>query len=96
MSSGCRILPPAHPLKRSQLASLSPAPLCDAGTVRFCDLIPPIGPEGERILAGIITEQLTLSSSGTFELATEGSTMVIAEIRTYGGICKVMRWAFAL
>jgi hypothetical protein len=51
--------------------------------------------EGERIIAGSIVEQLTLTSSGAFEPATAESTRPV-HIRTHAGVCKVERWSFSL
>jgi hypothetical protein len=52
--------------------------------------------EGQRILPHTITQRLTLTSSGAFELLTEGSTKPVAEIRTHAGIARVMRFALSL
>jgi hypothetical protein len=48
-------------------------------------------------LANAIVQQMTLSSSGAFEEMTEGSTKKpVAQIRTHGGITRVLRYAFAM
>ena len=52
--------------------------------------------EGERILAQAIEQKLTLTSSGAYEMLTEGSTKPIAQVRTHAGIAKVMRYTFTM
>jgi hypothetical protein len=42
-----------------------------------------------------ITERLELSSSGAYVAASENSTKAIIT-RSHSGICKVMRYSFAL
>jgi hypothetical protein len=44
----------------------------------------------------VIVEKFTLTSSGAFEPATEGSTKPIASTTTHAGVCKVKRWAFEM
>jgi hypothetical protein len=51
--------------------------------------------EGQRILPHAITQKLTLSSCGIFELV-EGSTKPVAQVRTHAGIVRVMRYSFPL
>jgi hypothetical protein len=58
------------------------------------DLVP--AGEGKRIIAGTITERLTLTSRGIFEALTEGSTKPVAEVRRHVGICKVLRYGFTM
>ncbi|SRR5579871_1212832 len=50
---------------------------------------------GQRIIAGTIVERLTMTSSGAFEPATEGSTKPIIE-RSHAGIVPTQRFTFAL
>jgi hypothetical protein len=50
---------------------------------------------GERIIAGSIVERLTLSSSGAYEPATEGSTKPV-HLRSHSGICKTVRYSFTI
>ena len=50
--------------------------------------------EDKRILAHAIEQRLTLTSSGAYELLTEGSTKPVAQIRTDAGIERVLRYSF--
>ena len=51
---------------------------------------------GQRILAHAIEQKLTLTSSGAYEMLTEGSTKSVAQIGTYSGIARVLRYTFTL
>ena len=50
----------------------------------------------KRIIAGSITERLTLTSCGIFEVLTPESTRVVTEIRTHAGIVRVLRYTFGI
>jgi len=52
--------------------------------------------QGERILPTAIVQEFTMTSSGAFELMTEGSTKVVAEVRTLAGIVQIYRYSFQL
>jgi len=52
-------------------------------------------PEGERFIASAIAERLVLSSSGAYELASEGSTKAIIT-PSHSGIVKVRRFTFSI
>ena len=52
--------------------------------------------EGQRLLAHAIEQKLTLTSSGAYEMLTEGSTKSVAQIGTYSGIARVLRYTFTL
>jgi hypothetical protein len=73
---------------------LSPLPndLRDAGYT----VTPADPPETTRIIAGTITEKLTLTSCGAFEALTEGSTKPVAEVRRHHGIVRTRRYAFSI
>jgi hypothetical protein len=43
-----------------------------------------------------IVQEFTMTSSGAFELMTEGSTKVVAEVRTLAGIVQIYRYSFQL
>jgi hypothetical protein len=58
------------------------------------DLRPTDPPDGQRILASAITQNLTLTSCGIFEEWTEGSTKPIAQVRHHTGIVCVLRYSF--
>ena len=47
-------------------------------------------------LAAAITERLTLTSCGIFEVLTPESTRVVTEIRTHAGIVRVLRYTFGI
>ena len=79
---------PAHPLET--LPGSKPSELRQLGY----DVIN-IG-EGQRILAHAIEQKLTLTSSGAYEMLTEGSTMPVAQIRTHAGIARVLHYTFTL
>ena len=57
---------------------------------------PPVHRRAKRLLANAIVQQLTLTSSGAFELATENSTKPIAMTKTFAGVVPVLRFCFAL
>ncbi|MGJ4939303.1 hypothetical protein ACQR1W_01915 [Bradyrhizobium sp. HKCCYLS1011] len=50
--------------------------------------------EGERIIAGTITERLSLTSCGVFEPLVDGSTKTIVRFMRHAGIHKVKRYSF--
>lgn len=52
--------------------------------------------DGERILAGAITERFVAGPDGELVVATAGSTRPIAETRTHAGIVLVVRYAFEM
>ena len=52
--------------------------------------------EGERILPAAIVQEFILSSSGAYELATEGGTEPIAHTVRHAGLCKVLRYGFTM
>jgi len=56
---------------------------------------PPVHRRAKRLLANAIVQQLTLTSSGAFELATENSTKPIIE-RHHAGIVPTRRFCFVL
>jgi hypothetical protein len=51
---------------------------------------------GERLLANAIETRLTLTSSGGYELMTEGSTKPVASIVRHAGIVPVKRFTFSI
>jgi hypothetical protein len=50
----------------------------------------------KRIIAGSITERLTLTSCGIFEVLTPESTKAVTEVRRHAGIARVQRFSFGL
>jgi hypothetical protein len=63
---------------------------------RGYDVRPADPPEGERILPAAIVQEFTLTSSGAYELMTEGSTKPIAQILRHAGIVRVLRYTFTM
>jgi hypothetical protein len=62
---------------------------------RGYEVRPAVPPEGERIIAGSITERLELSSSGAVVAATEDSTKPV-HMRVHSGIVRTRRFTFSI
>jgi hypothetical protein len=52
--------------------------------------------EGERLLPNAIDQKLTLTSSGAYELLTQGSTKAIAMTKTFASVTTVRRYSFTM